>query len=154
MAFEQESALWHRELYRLWWSVWEKNLKENGRVYMYNWITWLSSRQDHNLVDQGVPAVAQWKGIWLVSMRMWVQLLALLSGSGIWRCCELWCRSRCGLNPSLLWLWYRLATVALICPLPWELPYAKSVALKKKKKKKKKLYINYTSIRLWKMWKN
>ena len=28
----------------------------------------------------------------LVSMRMLVRSLALLSGSGIWHCCELWCK--------------------------------------------------------------
>ena len=40
----------------------------------------------------GVPAVAQQKWTWLVSMRMWVPSLASLNGSGI-RCChELWCR--------------------------------------------------------------
>ena len=35
----------------------------------------------------------------LVSMRMWVQSLALLSGLRIRHCCELWCRSR-----SQMWL--------------------------------------------------
>ena len=33
----------------------------------------------------------------------------------------------------LLWLWCRLAAVALIRPLAWEPPYAASAALKKKK---------------------
>ena len=42
---------------------------------------------------------------------------------------------RHGLDPELLWLW--LATVALIQPPAWELPYAVSVALKSKKKNKK-----------------
>ena len=32
----------------------------------------------------------------------------------------------------LLWLWCRLAAVALIHPLAWELPYATDVALKRK----------------------
>ena len=40
----------------------------------------------------GVPVVAQHKRIQLVSMRMWIQSLASLSGSGIWHCHELWCR--------------------------------------------------------------
>ena len=35
-------------------------------------------------------------------------------------------------------LWYRLAAVALIPPLAWELLFATGAALKKKKKKKKK----------------
>ena len=41
---------------------------------------------------------------------------------------------RCGLDPKLLWLWRRLTIVAPIRPLAWELPYAMSVALKRKKK--------------------
>ena len=36
----------------------------------------------------------------------------------------------------LLWLWHRLAAVALIHPLAWEPPYAAGTALGKKKKKK------------------
>ena len=43
------------------------------------------------------------------------------------------------LNPALLWLWCRLAAVAPIQPLAWELPCAMGAALKKKKKKKKRL---------------
>ena len=42
-----------------------------------------------------------------------------------------------GLNPELLWLWCRLAGVALIRPLAWEPPYAVRVALKIPKKKKR-----------------
>ena len=41
-------------------------------------------------------------------------------------------------DPALLWLWYRLAAVALIQPLAWELPYATGAALKSKKIKKNK----------------
>ena len=41
----------------------------------------------------------------------------------------------CGLDPVLLWLWPRLAAVALIGPLDWELPYATGAALKSKNKK-------------------
>ena len=40
-----------------------------------------------------------------------------------------------GLDPELLWLWCRLAAIALIGPLAWELPYAAGVALKSRKKK-------------------
>ena len=39
----------------------------------------------------GVPIVVQWKQIQPGTMRMWVQSLASLSGSGIWCCLELWC---------------------------------------------------------------
>ena len=42
------------------------------------------------------------------------------------------------MDPVLLWLWYRLAAIALIGPLAWESPYAVDTALKKTKKKKKK----------------
>ena len=38
----------------------------------------------------------------------------------------------------MLWLWCRLAAVALIGPLAWEFPYATGAAIKSKKKKKKK----------------
>ena len=42
---------------------------------------------------------------------------------------------RCGFDPALLWLWRRVAAVALIGPLAWEPPYAVSAALKIQKKK-------------------
>ena len=44
---------------------------------------------------------------------------------------------RYGLDPTLLWLWYRLAATALIQPLAWELSYVTDVALKIKKKIKR-----------------
>ena len=34
---------------------------------------------------------------------------------------------RHGSDTTLLWLWYRLASVAPIRPLAWELPYAEGV---------------------------
>ena len=37
---------------------------------------------------------------------------------------------RCGSDPTLLWLWRRLAAAALIRPLAWELPYTLAAALK------------------------
>ena len=40
-------------------------------------------------------------------------------------------------DPTLLWLWCRLATAAPIRPLAWEPPYAESVTLKRQIKKKK-----------------
>ena len=41
-------------------------------------------------------------------------------------------------TPALLWLWCRLAAVAPIQPLAWELPCAAGAAFKKKKKKERK----------------
>ena len=45
--------------------------------------------------------------------------------------CGVGCRH--GSDLALLWLWCRQAAIARICPLAWELPYAASVALKRKK---------------------
>ena len=54
---------------------------------------------------------------------------------------------RCSLDPALLWLWWRLAAVALILPLAWELlilplawepPFAVGAAQRNGKKTKKK----------------
>ena len=42
------------------------------------------------------------------------------------------------LDPVLLWLWYRLAAVAPVQTLAWELPHAAHVALKSKNEKEKK----------------
>ena len=36
----------------LWWSMWKKNLKENGCMYLYNWTTLVYSRNDHNIVNR------------------------------------------------------------------------------------------------------
>ena len=45
-------------------------------------------------------------------------------------------RSDSGL--ALLWLWCKLAAIALMGPLAWEAPYARSAALKRQKRKRKK----------------
>ena len=57
--------------------------------------------------------------------------------------CDVGCRR--GSGPLLLWLWCRLAVVALIRPPTWEPPYASGVALKRSKKKKK---LSFSSGRL------
>ena len=74
--------------------------------------------------NQGVPGVTQWRRIRLVSMRMQVRSLALVSGSGIWRCVSCSVGRRHSSDLALQWLWCRLAAVAPIQPLAWELPYA------------------------------
>ena len=68
-----------------------------------------------NKISLGVPIVAQWKQIPLVSMRMKVLSLASFSGLRIRHCRE---------------LWYRSATAALIQPLAWNFhkPQAKAKA--------------------------
>ena len=50
--------------------------------------------------------------------------LVSLSGLRILHGHELWCRSQTRSDPSLLWLWCRLAATAPIQPLAWEPPYA------------------------------
>ena len=45
---------------------------------------------------------------------------------------------RRGLGATVLWLWCRLAAVAPVISLVWELPYAVGVASQKKTKDKKK----------------
>ena len=64
---------------------------------------------------------------------MWIRSLASLSGLRIQCCPELGVACRCGSDPALLWLWRKLAAVALIQHLAWESPYAAGVALKSKK---------------------
>ena len=46
-------------------------------------------------------------------------------------------RRRHGSDLVLLWLWCRLAAVALIGPLAWETPYTARAALEKGKKTRK-----------------
>ena len=64
-------------------------------------------------------------------MRMRVLSLALLSGIAV----SYGVGNRLSLDLELLWLWCRPATVVLIQPLAWELPYTPGVALKSKKVK-------------------
>ena len=45
-----------------------------------------------------------------------------------------------------MWLWHKMAAVALIQPLAWELLYAAGVALKIKNKKQKNLIIEEKNI--------
>ena len=61
-----------------------------------------------------IPIVEQQKQIWLVSMRSWVRSLALLSGSRIWHCCELWYRSQMWLGSLLPHLHIYLETIIVI----------------------------------------
>ena len=83
----------------------------------------------------GFPLCHSKKQIWLVSMRMRVGSLALLSGSGLQCCHGVGCRLAS--DPALLWLWCRLVAAAPVWPLAWELPCAVSATLKRKEKKTK-----------------
>ena len=57
------------------------------------------------------------------------------SGSRIAMSCSV--SRRISLDPTLLWLWHRLAATGPFQPLAWEPPYAAGAALKKQKKKRK-----------------
>ena len=82
--------------------------------------------------------MAQWKDTQLISMKMWVWSLASISGVRSQHCLNYGKGHGYGSDLVLLWLWCRLAAVALIQPLAWEFPYATGeVALRKKKDKKK-----------------
>ena len=102
--------------------------------------------------SSGVPVVVQWKQIQVVSMRMRVPSLALLSGLGIQYCHELWCRSQTRLISCELWnrLQMRLGSgiavaVAGSCnsdsipSLGTFICHGAALKSQKKKKKKKKL---------------
>ena len=60
----------------------------------------------------------------------------------------------------MLWLWCRLAAMALVRPLAWESPYAMGAALKRQKKKNNLfLFLStdpakYTFLRLLSRWGN
>ena len=83
---------------------------------------------------------------------MWVQSLALLSGWGIWRCQELWCRLQTQLRSRIaVAVAVAVATAAaLIRPPAWKLPKASGVALKSKKtnkrKRKRPVHLEYPSL--------
>ena len=93
------------------------------------------------VTSSGVPIVAQQKPIQPVSLRMGVRSLASLSGWGSCAAVSCGIGHRGGLDPELLWLWYRPAAVAPIQPLAWEISYATGTVLKRKKKKKRHLLI-------------
>lgn len=53
----------------------------------------------------GVSIMMQWKQIWLVSGRMWVWPMALLSELRIWCCHEQWCRLQLTLSLGTSTCW-------------------------------------------------
>ena len=61
----------------------------------------LLTTQAIEIIIVGVPVVVQRKHIRLGTMRWRVQSLASLSGSRIWRCCELWYRSQTWLRSGI-----------------------------------------------------
>ena len=93
----------------------------------------------------GVPVVAQWKWIWLASMRTKVWSLALLSRLRIQRCHELWCRSqtRLGSDIAVTIVWVGAYSSDSTPSLRTSICH--SVALKRQKTKKNLVTNNFTS---------
>ena len=97
--------------------------------YLRFYVTWnLGVKKNWLIKRKGVSVMAQWKWIWLVSMRTQVQSLPSLSGLSL----ALAVSCGVGHRPSLdlVWLrvWCSLAAAASIRPQAWEPPYATGVA--------------------------
>ena len=82
-----------------------------------------------------VPFVVQQERIQLGTMRLRVRSPASLSGLRIRHAVSCGIGHRLSPYLALLWLRCRLAALALIWPLAWELPYAAVEAPKRQKKK-------------------
>ena len=72
--------------------------------------------------------MAQWKQIWLVSIRTQIQSLASLSGLGSCIPMSYGVGHRLNSDLALLWLWNKPASTAPIRLLVWELPFAVGTA--------------------------
>ena len=68
---------------------------------------------------------------WLTNLTRNNEVVGLIPGLAQWvrdpTCRELWYRLQCGLDPTLLWLWHRLAATAPIRPIAWEPPGPRNV---------------------------
>ena len=121
-----------------WCSMLFFKLKLLGHFTLYHPVQFLRNLMGLKLRLLGVPAVAQWKWIRLVATRMWVRSLALPRGSGIWRCCELWCTSQTQLKSGVA------VAVAEAAPIPptqllnLGTSICRGYSPKEQKKKKKK----------------
>ena len=75
----------------------------------------------------------------IVSVRMWVQSLASLSGLRILSCCKLWPRLQIWLRSTVALTVAQASAAAPVQPLPQELLYAIGMAMKRKKERERLL---------------
>lgn len=96
-----------------------------------------TAKENIKKLKEGVPIVVQKNESilypWGCGFDLWP--CSVGHGHGIAMNCGVGCIW--GLDPTLLWLWHRLAPVAVIRPLAWEHPCAVGMALKGKTKMKR-----------------
>ena len=114
----------------------------HGRICRKEHQYWYNLKKN---ICTGIPIVVQqkWNWNWLVSMRLWVWSLALLSELRIWHCCEL----RCSLQG---WLGCGVATTVAVagnCSSDSTPSLGISICYgcSPKKKKKKKAQMSFLS---------
>ena len=74
------------------WLSWALGLKVSHQAAIN--VSQIFTRNVSKQELEGIPTVAQWEQTRLITMRLWVQSLALHSGLRIQYCCESWCRSQ------------------------------------------------------------
>ena len=84
----------------------------------------------------GVPVGVQWKRIQLVTMRLQVRYLAMLSGLRIRSRLKLWCRSQTRLRSHVAVAVAVAGSCSCDSTPTWELPYVMGSALKSKQTSK------------------
>ena len=102
--------------------------------------------QKNNIL--GVPVIVQWEKLRPVTMRLQVQCLALISGSGIQCCCEVWYRSQMRLRSRIAMAVVQANGYSSDLTPSLGTPYATGVALKSKQTKNKKIkFLSWSSHR-------
>ena len=96
--------------------------------------------------NRGVPLVVQQKRIWLGTMRLQIQSLALLSGLSICCCHELWCRSQTLLRSGIAVAVAGSSSSNWTPSLGTSICFGQAPKKKKKKEKRKKKRLSLWSV--------